>query len=171
MPELSPQVEAMLAGQIPIPEPSGREKCFALAAIPAHVNARLARLVYDLRVAQYLGDQEDGKEARKMFRESCARHAERFGQVASAAARVGDRAFFRQADEILAAIERHLERDDPADYPLRVLILRVCESKRLPACTVAEMQHHLAGMTSAGFSADEIRNAMRAMGVLERSHS
>lgn len=177
MPELAPQTVAMLTGhfrvhdggRIETGKPSAREKRFSLAAFPAKVEPRLARLIYDVRVTRRLAEDEPDKESRRAYREMAARHEEKLGRVSTVAAAIGDRAFFQQVDECLAAIEKHLsKRREALDYPLRVLILRVCKSKALDCCTVSEMKHHLAGMTAATFTDDEIRNDLRALGVLER---
>lgn len=167
MPGLMPQTLAMLAPQAGEPDSN-----FALMVFPsAEVEPNLARLVFDIRYtrAQLEKTPKGKKQERNTLKKIAADKEARFGRASEVAAAVGDAAFFIHAAKCFKEINKHLEkRREVVEYPLRQLIRIAKRYHGFRKCTAAELKAHLAELTAATFTHDEMYNDLRAMGLLKK---
>ncbi|MFC7335757.1 hypothetical protein ACFQY0_01105 [Haloferula chungangensis] len=177
MPPLSPNTLAMLPGRCEVRDDgklavltgaSKSETLFAIAAFPAAIEPRLARLVFDIRMIRSGLEGMSKNEWKKEQQEIVSDYEETFSMISSVAIAVGDDAFFMQVAEAIRHVDKHLEKSrGDQEYPLRVLVLRCLQYFRMKSATVSEMKACLSELTPKEFSDDQIRADLKALGKLK----
>ncbi len=161
LPKLSLQVQAMLAGRIPIPPPMESQEKDVDAIFGKRIKGldpRLAELLIDIHLhrGRVLGDEHADAEAKWL-----AQRQELFTLASKVALRVGDAAFFEQTARIVEVLH---ERDFLRSYVLKIGKLKI--ASETPLAVIAEQINEW--LVTSGKRPVEIaviRDEMKAMGL------
>jgi hypothetical protein len=165
LPKLSLQVQAMLAGRIPIPPPMESQEKDVDAIFGKRIKGldpRLAELLIDIHLhrGRVLGDEHADAEAKWL-----AQREELFALTSKVAAQVGDAAFFQQVIEILRVLEE-IRSEDYFSF-VRSYVRKIGKvSPNLPLSFIAQrVNEWLVNDGKRPVELAVIRDEMKALGL------